>query len=92
MIVGKIRTQFLSYRQGLISIKQGTGQMSWTLIKGTGQQPVITMFVKEEYQTLSCNMKNVPDILENYLANVRCPAWILAPAIGHFYLFYSFQI
>ena len=65
--------------QGLISIKQGIGQMSWTLIKGTGQQLVITMFMKEEYQTLSYNMKNVPDILEKYLANVRCPAWISAP-------------
>ena len=68
-----------SINQGLISIKQGTRQMSWTLIKGTGQRPVITMFMKEEYQTLSCNMKNVPDILEKYLANVRCPAWISAP-------------
>ena len=39
--------------QGLISIKQGTGQMSWTLIKGTGQGPVITMFMK----------RGVPDIV-----------------------------
>ena len=56
-------TEFILIPQGLISIKQGTGQMSWTLIKGTGQGPVITMFMKEEYQTLSCNMKNVSDIL-----------------------------
>ena len=53
--------------------------MSWTLIKGTGQQLVITMFMKEEYQTLSCNMKNISDILYKYLANVRCPAWVSAP-------------
>ena len=52
-----------SVGQGLISIKQGTGQMSWTLRKGTGQGPVITMFMKEEYQTLSCNKKTVLDIL-----------------------------
>ena len=36
------------FQQGLISIKQGTGQMSWTLIKGTGQRLVITMFMKVE--------------------------------------------
>ena len=40
--------------KGLISIKQSTGQMSWTLIKGTGQGPVITMFMKEEYGTRHC--------------------------------------
>ena len=53
--------------------------MSWTFIKGTGQRPVITMIMKEEYHTLSCNMKNVLDILYKYLANVRCLEWITAP-------------
>ena len=52
--------------------------MSKTWINGTGQWSVITMLMKEEYQILSWNMKNVPDILKKYLANVHCPAWISA--------------
>ena len=61
--------------------------MSWTLIKGTGQWPVITMLMKEEYQTLSCNMKNASDILWKYLAKVRCPAWISASEVWFCSLF-----
>ena len=45
--------------------------MSWTLIKGTGQGPVITMFMKEEYQTLSCNMKKC--IRHSVKVPCKCP-------------------